>query len=63
MVLQMKSNLKQLIKRFKIRKRNSKINNKFDCNNTSFKYQNMNEGIRKKNQINQNFIQKENMIQ
>ncbi len=37
------------IKRFKIRKRNSKINNKFDCNNNSFKYQNMNDGIRKKN--------------
>ena len=36
------------IKKFKIRRRNSKTSNKFDCNNTSFKYLNLNDGIRKK---------------
>jgi hypothetical protein len=36
------------IKKFKIQRRNSKIGNKFDSNNNSFKYQNINDGIRKK---------------
>ena len=36
------------IKKFKIQRRNSKIGNKFNSNNNSFKYQNINDGIRKK---------------
>ena len=36
------------IKKFKIRRRNSKTSNKFDSNNTSFKCHNMNDGIKKK---------------
>ena len=46
--IKVKENESKEIKKFKIQRRNSKANNKFDCNNTSFKYQKMNDGIRKK---------------